>query len=93
MAKIIEREFSREQFQKVCEAAVPHLIALAEILKENGATGNTAIYLNPKGLIDMSGGFDGWALTRLDKNSEFSGIYEYRERFVIAQDGAPESGK
>ena len=93
MAQVIERAITAEQFKKICEAALPHLLALDKVVREGGADATTTIYITPNGYINMSGGFDGWSLTRLDTKGEFFGNYDYHERFDMTHDGAPGTDK
>lgn len=88
MAQVINMALTAEQFKKICEAALPHLLALDKIARESGATQTTTIYIAPSGYISMSGSFDGWSMTRLDAKGGFSGNYDYHERFDIAQESA-----
>ena len=91
MAQVINMAITAEQFKKICEAALPHLLALDKIAREGGADAVTMIYITPNGYINMSGGFNGWSLTRLDAKGEFFGSYDYHERFDVTHDGAPEA--
>lgn len=91
MAKIIDRAITTEQFKAVCKAALPHLLALDKIVRDNMVEGPTMIYISPNGYIDMRGGFDGWSMSRLDEKDAFSGNYDYHERFEVTRDGAFET--
>lgn len=80
----IKTTYTAEEFKAFCKEMAPHLNAILDTAKKNGADGYVRITINTDGYVSLEGGcFNGWELARYPGSEEYVARYSYSERFML----------
>ena len=77
-----DKKGEKQVFRRFCDEAIPHIVALTNLLKDYTDAGDLSLYMDTAGYVRLRIGGTEWRLRRTNQDAEFEIIREIREQLT-----------
>lgn len=77
-----DKKGEKQAFRGFCDEAIPHIVALTNLLKGFTDAGDLSLYMDTAGYVRLRTSETEWRLRRRNQDAEFEIVLEMREQLT-----------